>query len=72
MMMPTEDRLLKIDEAAQVLGTSEDWLYHNWKKLPFAFKWSPRQLRFSLKGLHRYTYCMSRGNFRGGIHLRVR
>lgn len=29
MTMPTEDRLLKIDEAAQVLGTSEDWLYHN-------------------------------------------
>ena len=54
MTMSPEDRLLKIDEAAQVLGTSEDWLYHNWKKLPFAFKWSPRQLRFSQKGLQRY------------------
>jgi predicted DNA-binding transcriptional regulator AlpA len=54
MTMPTEDRLLKIDEAAQVLGTSEDWLYHNWKKLPFERKWSPRQLRFFLKGLQRY------------------
>jgi len=54
MTMPMEDRLLKIDEAAQVLGTSEDWLYHDWKKLPFAFTWSPRQLRFSLKGLQRY------------------
>jgi predicted DNA-binding transcriptional regulator AlpA len=57
--MPTEDRfmddrLLDIEEAAKLLCTSEDYLYHNWRRYPFAFKWSARQLRFSLKGIQAY------------------
>jgi hypothetical protein len=27
MTMPTEDRLLTIDEAAEILNLSKDWLY---------------------------------------------
>jgi predicted DNA-binding transcriptional regulator AlpA len=49
-----EDKLLEVEEVAEILGTSEDWLYHHWKQLPFAFKLSRKQLRFSLVGLQAY------------------
>ena len=52
--MPTEDRLLDITEAAALLKTTKDYLYRHWRELPFAFELSPRQIRFSLKGI--YTY----------------
>jgi len=52
--MPTEERLLDITEAAEVLNTTKDYLYRHWRELPFAFELSPRQIRFSLKGIHRY------------------
>ena len=52
--MATEDRLLTIDEAAVILNTTTDHLYRHWKELPFAFKFSQRQLRFSLNGLQRW------------------
>jgi hypothetical protein len=50
-----EDKLLDIAEAAEVLNTSKDWLYRNWKKLPFVVQLSPRQIRFSLQGIARYV-----------------
>ncbi|MNC99490.1 hypothetical protein D3C83_178050 [compost metagenome] len=49
-----EEKLLTVTETAEILSTTEDWLYHHWKTLPFAFKVSPKQLRFSLQGLHEY------------------
>lgn len=49
-----EEKLLTIDEAAELLKTTKDHLYRHWKELPFAFKLSPRQLRFSLLGIYRY------------------
>jgi excisionase family DNA binding protein len=51
--MPTDDRLLTIEEAADVLKVSKDWIYRNqrWKTLPFTIVLSPRKIRFSLKGL---------------------
>ena len=52
--METQDQLLKITEAAERLQTTKDWLYRNWKKLPFTVSLSPRQLRFSAKGIDRY------------------
>jgi len=45
------DRLLTVQEAAERLKTSEDWLYRSWKTLPFAVKLSKKQLRFSEQGL---------------------
>ena len=48
------DKLLEVEEVAEILGTSEDFLYHHWKKLPFAFKLSPKQLRFSQQGLQQW------------------
>jgi predicted DNA-binding transcriptional regulator AlpA len=49
-----EDRLMKPKELAERLGTSMDWVYRHWKELPFTVKLSPRQLRFSEKGLEQY------------------
>jgi hypothetical protein len=45
------DHLLKIDEAAARLGTSPDWLYRNAGRFSFTVRLSPRQLRFSAKGI---------------------
>lgn len=49
-----EDRLMKPKELADRLGTSMDWVYRHWQELPFTVKLSPRQLRFSEKGLAQY------------------
>jgi predicted DNA-binding transcriptional regulator AlpA len=54
MISPGEDRLLDITEAAEILKTTKDYLYRHWRELPFAFELSPRQIRFSLKGIHTY------------------
>jgi excisionase family DNA binding protein len=56
MTPPVEDRLLTIDEAAEVLRVSKDWIYRNqrWKTLPFTVVLSPRKIRFSAKGLERF------------------
>jgi predicted DNA-binding transcriptional regulator AlpA len=54
--MPTEERLLSIKEAAEVLNVSTDWLYRDrrWETLPFTIVLSPRKIRFSLQGLLAY------------------
>ncbi len=49
-----EDRLLKIDEAADLLSTSADWLYRHADDLPFTVRLSPKQLRFSAMGIKTY------------------
>jgi predicted DNA-binding transcriptional regulator AlpA len=49
-----DDRLLCAEEAAPILGYSKDWLYHHWKKLPFARKIGPKGLRFSHQGIQKY------------------
>ena len=51
--MPTEERLLSIKEAAEVLNVSTDWLYRDqrYRDLPFTIVLSPRKIRFSLQGL---------------------
>lgn len=50
-----EDRFLDPAEAAKRLSVSEDWLYHNAKKLPFTRRLGPRLLRFSEQGLMRWV-----------------
>ena len=62
------DRLLTPQELAERLGTSLDWVYRHWKDFPFTIKLSPRQLRFSEKGL---THYMARQQ-QGGIPLLTR
>lgn len=48
------DRLLKVDEAAEILGVKPRWLYDRSDSLPFAKKLAPRTLRFSEKGMRRW------------------
>jgi hypothetical protein len=47
------DRLLDVEEAAGRLNVSQDFLYRNWKRLPFARKY-PFGLRFSESGVNSY------------------
>jgi excisionase family DNA binding protein len=44
------DTLLTIEEAAERLKCSEDWLYKRARKLPFTFRVG-RNLRFSERGI---------------------
>lgn len=48
------DKWLDAKTAAELLGVSEEWLYHHTKKLPFARKIGPKMLRFSLSGLQEW------------------
>ncbi len=50
---PSEDRLLAVDEAAERLGTSTDYLYRHSSKLPFTIRIGSR-LRFSSRGIERF------------------
>jgi predicted DNA-binding transcriptional regulator AlpA len=50
----TEDRLLDAEAAAQVLSVSTEWLYHNYRKLPFTRKLGSKMLRFSYLGIQKY------------------
>jgi predicted DNA-binding transcriptional regulator AlpA len=56
------DRLLVIQEAARMLNTSVDWLYRQWRTLPFVVQLSPRQLRFSAKGIQRWLGQQQHGS----------
>lgn len=50
---PREDRLLKIEEAAAILGKTKDWLYRRADRLPFTAR-DGRLLRFSNNGVQQY------------------
>lgn len=52
--LPREDRLLKVDEAAQKLNVKAGWLYRSADDLPFTVRPSPRRLRFSLLGIEKW------------------
>jgi excisionase family DNA binding protein len=47
------DQLLTVDEAADRLACSKDWLYRHHHRLAFAVR-NGRHLRFSAEGLDRY------------------
>lgn len=57
----SEDRLLTVEEAAQRLHISKEWLYHHWKRLPFAIKFAQRSLRFSSQGIDEYIQEQKNG-----------
>ena len=48
------EQLLTAKEAAPLLACSVDWLYRNAKKLTFAKKLGPKNLRFSKSGLEKW------------------
>jgi excisionase family DNA binding protein len=49
-----EDRLLTIDQVAQRLSVSKDWVYRNGKRLTFTRKLGPKMVRFSETGLQKW------------------
>jgi excisionase family DNA binding protein len=48
------DRSLTVEEAADRLGVSVNWLYRHAKKLPFSERISRKNLRFSEAGLRKW------------------
>jgi excisionase family DNA binding protein len=51
--MSVEDTLLTVDQAAERLGVSTDWLFRRSRTLPFVIRLG-RHLRFSNRGIDRY------------------
>jgi hypothetical protein len=49
------ERIVLIEEAARLLGTSVDTLYDKWRKLPFAYK-DPLdgKVKFRISGIEKY------------------
>lgn len=50
----TDERLLSVEDAAQILSVSPDWLYRRANKLPFTRKLGPKALRFSKRGIENW------------------
>ncbi len=48
------DRVLNIDEAAQMLGMSKDYLYRHWPKLGIAYKDADGHVKFPASKVQRY------------------
>jgi hypothetical protein len=51
---PATTRLVKVAEAAGLLGMSEGWLYRNAAALPFATRPNGRSWRFDTRGIAKY------------------
>ena len=51
---PAEDRLLTVDQAAERLATTKDWLTRNGHRFPFTVHLSSGQLRYSADGITRW------------------
>jgi predicted DNA-binding transcriptional regulator AlpA len=59
------DKLLEPAKAAEMLSVSEDWLYHQAKRLPFTRKLGPRLLRFSEQGILKWMESKKFGSVKG-------
>ena len=55
-----EDRLLSIDEVAERLSVSKDWIYRNGKQLGFTKKLGPKMVRYSEAGLQKWLKSKDR------------
>jgi excisionase family DNA binding protein len=49
-----DDRLLTIDQVAERLCVSKDWIYRNNKRLTFTRKLGPKMIRFSETDLQKW------------------
>jgi predicted DNA-binding transcriptional regulator AlpA len=54
-----EDRLLAVDQAAEILGKTPDWIYRRADQLPFVVR-EGRLLRFSRSGIQKYIQARLR------------
>ena len=48
------ERLLTVEEAAELLCTNKDWLYRHHDEFPFTVHLSEQQLRFSARGIAKF------------------
>lgn len=55
-----EDRLLTIDQVAERLSVSRDWIYRNGKRFGFTRKLGPKMIRFSETGLQKWLKSKER------------
>ena len=55
-----EDRLLTIDQVAQRLSVSRDWVYRHGKRLSFTRRLGPKLVRFSESGLQKWLKAKER------------
>jgi excisionase family DNA binding protein len=57
------DKLLSVEQAAEVLNVSTDWLYRRqrYKTLPFTVVLSARKIRFSLRGMLKWLEDQQHG-----------
>lgn len=51
---PPADRLLTVQDAAEMLAVRPRWIYDNSDKLPFTHRLGAKTLRFSEQGIMRY------------------
>lgn len=49
-----EDRLLAVQEAAEILSVTTDWLYRHADEFRFTVRPGPGQVRFSHRGIQDY------------------
>jgi excisionase family DNA binding protein len=49
-----DDRLLTVQEAAEILSVTTDWLYRHADEFRFTVRPGPGQLRFSHQGIQEY------------------
>jgi excisionase family DNA binding protein len=64
-----EDRLLTIEEVAERLSVSKDWVYRNGRRLSFTRKLGPKLIRFSETGLQKWL--KEQGRLAGFAHLKI-
>ena len=57
------ERLLSVEEAAQKLSMTKDYLYRHADRFPFTVRPTPSHLRFSLQGIEKFI--RQRTGYRG-------
>jgi excisionase family DNA binding protein len=67
--LPRDDKLLSVEQVCKILNVSEQWVYHNAKKLPFVRKVGGL-LRFSNNGLQRYIES-TKFSMKGSLYIYI-
>jgi len=49
-----EDRMLTVDQAAEILGVSKDWLYSHARKLGLRRELGPKMVRYSWRAIQKF------------------
>ena len=55
-----DDRLIDVEEAAQILCVPKTWLFAHSRQLPFTRRVGPKALRFSYRGIQKWIELKNR------------